>query len=755
MELPINRHRDEILVAVKENPVTIVVGMPGSGKTTQLPVFLYKGGYGLQGKVVVTEPRRLAAISVANRVAFELGVKIGAEVGYRVRFDHRVSPQTKLCFLTDGVLLRDFRQDPLLRSCSVVMIDEAHERSQNIDLVLGLLKRALCRNHNLRVIIASATVDAQAFANYFGEAPIIDVAGRMYPVETEYTDHDIAEEAMPETTAFLARIIHQRKPPGDILVFLPGEMEIREAARHLYEAKLENAEILPVFSGLTVAEQSKIFRQYPGSRKIILATNIAETSLTIDGIKYVIDSGLVKQVTYCPEAGMDTLLTVEHSRAGCDQRSGRAGRVESGECFRLYTSDNYTRRPRFTSPEILRSNLAALVLQMSAIGIEDAEEFDFLSLPEQKLLADAYAQLTMLGALMPTTRAITQIGRAMDDLPLQPKIARMVIEGVRFSCAGDIAAIAALLSVRFPFLIPKGQRKEAKKSHAKFVNPTSDVLTLRNLRQWIKRNGISYAWCKEHFLDHHALREALEIEGQIISLLRKRGMPVLETEDEQMVMRAVVSGLSYGLLECPLPSSKSYQPVHRRLKKEIAIHQSSVISSTKTPPRWIVAMSTLETNQPYAYTCTAVQPSWLPYLAPERCSIGSPILSSYVQGETEAKACRQIIYDGVAIGIEETTLPIGVACRMQDEALAQANAQGLIPLTFQERKEAMLRVLYDEVEGVEYRPTQQAATRVKSGQTWYCRVSSNFELPQLKYVDPVFQLLDLLGQPKEAVFSSI
>ena len=469
--LPVNQRRDEIRAAIDANQVVIICGETGSGKTTQLPKICLELGRGSAGLIGHTQPRRLAARTVATRIAQELKSEIGAVVGYKVRFTDKTSEASYIKLMTDGILLAETLSDPLLSAYDTILIDEAHERSLNIDFLLGYLKQLLPRRPDLKVIVTSATIDADRFAQHFTGAPIIEVSGRTYPVEVRYHameshDEDAAEIEMEEAIVSAVEQLWRHDGAGDVLVFLPGEREIRETAEAFRKAKVRDAEVLPLLARLSNEEQQRIFRSSNG-RRVVLATNVAETSLTVPGIRYVVDSGLARINRYSPRAKVEQLLVEKISQASARQRAGRCGRVSSGICVRLYDEADFNARPEFTDPEIMRSSLAGVILRMAALKLGRVDDFPFLEAPSGKLVADGYQQLRELGAV-DDGDVLTTIGRQLARLPVDPKLGRMLLGGHQEHCLKEILIIASAMSLQDPRERPFEARDAADRGASAF-----------------------------------------------------------------------------------------------------------------------------------------------------------------------------------------------------------------------------------------------------------------------------------------------
>ncbi|MCG6272756.1 ATP-dependent RNA helicase HrpA, partial [Vibrio vulnificus] len=490
--LPVSQKKDDIADAIAHHQVVIVAGETGSGKTTQLPKICAELGRGKFGLIGHTQPRRLAARSVANRIAEEMETQLGDFVGYKVRFNDQISENTQIKLMTDGILLAEIQHDRFLNQYDTIIIDEAHERSLNIDFILGYLKELLPRRPDLKVIITSATIDPERFSNHFGGAPIIEVSGRTYPVETRYRplggetedDRDQLEGIFDAVDELCDEGL------GDILIFMNGEREIRDTADALAKRKLKDTEIVPLYARLSAGEQNKIFQPHTG-RRIVLATNVAETSLTVPGIKYVIDPGTARISRYSYRTKVQRLPIEPVSQASANQRKGRCGRVQEGICIRLYSEDDFNSRPEFTDPEILRTNLASVILQMTALGLGDIEAFPFVEAPDKRNILDGVRLLEELGAINSNAKdpkkRLTAVGKQLARLPIDPRLARMVLEAPRFGCLKEVMIIAAALSIQDPRERPSDKQQSADDKHRRFYHEDSDFLTFVNLWNHIQK----------------------------------------------------------------------------------------------------------------------------------------------------------------------------------------------------------------------------------------------------------------------------
>lgn len=627
-ELPVVGKREEIAHAIQANQVVIVCGETGSGKTTQLPKICLELGRGVAGFIGHTQPRRIAARTVAVRIAAELNSPLGHAVGYKVRFSDSVSRDTYIKLMTDGILLAETQGDPLLRAYDTIIIDEAHERSLNIDFLLGYLKQLLPKRPDLKLIVTSATIDAERFSAHFNAAPVIEVSGRLYPVEVRYRPLtcDDDEEALDLQRAIVDAVDElMRVGIGDTLIFLPGEREIRETAESLRKHAFSQpgggagVEILPLFARLSFAEQERVFK--PGNtRRIVLATNVAETSLTVPGIRYVIDTGLARINRYSYRNKVEQLLIEKISRASANQRAGRCGRVMSGICIRLYGEDDYLARPEFTDPEILRSSLAAVILRMKSLKIGDVENFPFIQPPLPRMIADGYQLLAELGAV-DDNNALTAIGWRLAKFPIDPKIARIIMAAKQENCLSELLIIASALSLQDPRDRPFERQEAADRAHEPFRDERSDFLGFLKLWSFFdellkhkKSNKKLIAQCQEHFISHRRMREWREIHGQLHTLVMELGLrpnQVPASYDE--IHRALLAGL-LGNIGFKSESEGEYLGA-RGIK--FSIFPGSTLK--KTRPKWIVSAELTETAKLYARCVATIDPSWLEQVAGKLC----------------------------------------------------------------------------------------------------------------------------------------
>ncbi|WWD09444.1 hypothetical protein V865_007568 [Kwoniella europaea PYCC6329] len=618
--LPIYEYRDELLEAIAEHQVLIVVAETGSGKTTQLPQYLYEAGYCKNGmKVGCTQPRRVAAMSVAARVAEEMGCRLGQEVGYSIRFEDMTSDKTALKYMTDGMLLREFLTDPELSTYSALVIDEAHERTLSTDILFGLIKDIARFRPELRLLISSATLNAQKFADFFDQAPIFDVPGRRYPVDMFYTKQPEANYMHAAVTTILQ--IHTTQPKGDILLFLTGQDEIEAAEENLKETmyalgdKVAELIIAPIYANLPSEMQSKIFEPTPEkARKVVLATNIAETSITIDGVVYVIDPGFVKQNNYNPKTGMSSLVVEPISRASANQRAGRAGRVGAGKAFRLYTKWAFKNELlEDTIPEIQRTNLATVVLMLKSLGINDVLNFDFLDKPPAETIIRSFELLYALGALNHKGE-LTRMGRRMAEFPVDPMLSKAIINSENYKCTHEVLTIISMLQESGSLLYrPKDKKVHADKAHKNFIKPGGDHFTLLNIfEQWSESN-YSQQWCYENFIQFKSLGRVRDIRDQLAQLCDRVEVVIESTPNEIVpVQKAITAGYFYNTAR--IDKGGGYRTTKNN--HSVYVHPSSCLIGMQPPPRFILYYELVLTSKEYMRQCMPIEGSWLAELAP-------------------------------------------------------------------------------------------------------------------------------------------
>ena len=657
--LPISAKKDEIIQAIERHPVIIVSGETGSGKTTQLPKFCLAAGRGIDGFIGHTQPRRIAAMTVAHRIAEEFGQEIGLSVGYKIRFKDRTSKNAYLKIMTDGILLAETQTDRYLGAYDTIIVDEAHERSLNVDFILGILKTLLSHRKDLKLIITSATIDTEKFSKAFDDAPVIEVSGRMYPVAVRYQAPEFQKAERNEVThvelaAEAVKQLVKESSRGDILVFMPTEQDIRDTCEQIEASKLKNSRILPLYARLTAAEQVRVFA-HSSKRKIIVATNVAETSITIPGIKYVVDSGLARISRYLPRSRTTSLPVVPVSQSSADQRKGRCGRVQNGICVRLFSEEDYLRRSLYTRPEILRANLAEVILRMIALRLGDMADFPFIDRPDPKSIKDGFDLLYELGAIKARRRGhgarrterddpektqsnkaveLTEKGRLMAKIPLDPRLARMLLEARDRHCVDPIAVIAAALSIQDPRERPLEKAAEADRMHAQFEDPQSDFTTLLNI--WNRCIPIWQApksanqlkrFCRQHYLSYSRMREWRDIYYQIGSILEEFSIEssrntFLDNSQNmnlgkenplyQAIHQSILSGFLSNIAE---KSDKNF--FRATNNREVMVFPGSGLFDKAG--QWIVAAEMVETSRLFARTVANIESEWLEALGGDLC----------------------------------------------------------------------------------------------------------------------------------------
>lgn len=668
LKLPVYQFREKLLTVVSENQIVVVEGETGSGKTTQIPQFLVEDGFATPGSscVACTQPRRVAATSIAERVAKEMDVTLGQQVGYTIRFEDVSCPTTVLKFVTDGMLLREAMSDPMLRRYSVIVLDEAHERTLATDVLMGLLMEILPKRNSksstdedgsvlgeLKVVVMSATLDAKKFRDYFHGAPLMKVPGRTHPVEVFYT-------AKPERNYVEAAIrtclqIHEYEGQGDILIFLTGEQEIenccnqiRDGASELGSDKPELV-VHPLYSSLPPAAQRKIFEPAPAprvpggppGRKVVISTNIAETSLTIDGVVYVIDPGFAKQKVYNPRIRVESLLVSPISRASARQRAGRAGRTQPGKCFRLYTEQSFHKDLQETThPEILRSQMSSVVLTLKKLGIDDLVHFDFMDPPAPETLMRALEQLNYLGAL-DDEGDLTEVGLQMSELPVDPPLAKMLLVSPEYNCSLEIVAIVAMMSVPQVFMRPKEQAKLADEAKAQFINADGDHQTLLAVYQCYEviPERDRKNWCWDNYIHERSMLQACKIRMQLLGTLRRLDVPLVSTANDASASYNIRMALTCGMFMqvAHLTRDQTYLTV--KDNQVVHIHPGSILNKQK--PTWVLFDEFALTTQNYIRTVTVTQVDWLVELAPHYF-----VLENFP--ECEARAELELAYRKLA-----------------------------------------------------------------------------------------------------------
>ncbi len=656
-QLPVSQKKDEILAAIRDHQVVIVAGETGSGKTTQLPKICLELGRGVNGLIGHTQPRRIAARTVAERIAEEIGTPLGETIGYKIRFTDQVSDSTLVKVMTDGILLAEMQQDRALAQYDTLIIDEAHERSLNIDFILGYVKQLLPRRPDLKVIITSATIDPERFSRHFGGAPIVEVSGRTYPVEVRYRPIDDGDEDRDQTQAISDAVDELcAEGPGDILVFLSGEREIRDTAEVL--ARRDDAEVLPLYARLSAAEQHRVFQPHRG-RRIVLATNVAETSLTVPGIKYVIDPGTARISRYSHRLKVQRLPIEAVSQASANQRKGRCGRTSDGICIRLYSEEDFLSRPEFTDPEILRTNLASVILQMTTLGLGDIAAFPFVEPPDQRQVRDGVNLLHELGAFN-DKREITPLGRKLAQLPVDPRLARMVLEAERNGCVREVMVIAAALSIQDPRERPVDKQQAADERHARFNDKDSDFLTYLNLWEYLRERQRELSssqfrrMCRAEFLNYLRVREWQDIYSQLRQVARNLGITLDEARgkepaDPQRIHVSLLSGLlsHIGLMDVDTRRDEG-QGGRRPIREYVgargarfAIFPGSALA--KKQPRWVMSAELVETSRLWARVNAKIEPEWVEPIA------GHLVKRTYSEPHWEKTQAAVMAYEKVTL----------------------------------------------------------------------------------------------------------
>ena len=722
-ELPVSARREDIAEAIRDNQVVIVAGETGSGKTTQLPKICLELGRGVMGTIGHTQPRRLAARTVAERIADEIGTPLGETVGYKVRFTDSSNDGTLVKLMTDGILLAEIQHDRMLRQYDTLIIDEAHERSLNIDFLLGYVKQLLPKRPDLKVVITSATIDPERFSRHFDDAPIVEVSGRTYPVEVRYrpiTDDILdPEEKNPsggtdkdQTQAILEAVDElSREAPGDVLVFLSGEREIRDTAEALEKKKLRGTEILPLYARLSVAEQRRVWSRH-GGRRIVLATNVAETSLTVPGIKYVIDPGTARISRYSHRTKVQRLPIEAISQASANQRKGRCGRVSEGICIRLYSEEDFLSRPEYTDPEILRTNLASVILQMAALGLGDVAAFPFVDGPDHRQIKDGVNLLTELGALHPEPkgakggqRRLTTTGRRLAQLPIDPRLGRMVLEAEKRDCLAEVMVITSALSIQDPRERPTEKQQQAQQAHARFADKESDFLAFLNLWNHLrdKQRELSgnqfRKMCREEFLNYLRVREWQDIHGQLKQVLRQMDVEVPPLREEAADPRGIHMSLLAGLLShIGLKDPEKHEYLGGRGAR-FAIFPGSALF--KKQPRFVMAAELVETSKLWGRMVAKIEPEWAEELA------GDIVKRSYSEPHWERKRGAIMAYErvtlyGVPIVVQRKVSYGGIDPELSRELFIR---RALVEGDWETRHEFFHdnRALLDEVEDLEHR----------------------------------------------------
>ncbi len=758
-ELPITAKKDEIVQAISRHPVIIVSGETGSGKTTQLPKFCLAAGRGIHGVIGHTQPRRIAAMSNARRIAEEFGQDLGRDVGYKIRFKDRTSKNAYLKLMTDGILLAETQTDRYLSAYDTIIVDEAHERSLNIDFILGILQTLLSRRDDLKLIITSATIDTEKFSKTFGNAPVIEVSGRMYPVDVRYRQPEFAEAQDSDWTHVelavkAVRQLLKESSGGDMLVFMPTEQDIRDTCGLIEALRPKKSRILPLYARLTAAQQARVFAR-SAERKIIVATNVAETSITIPGIKYVVDSGLARIARYLPRSRTTSLPVVPISRSSADQRKGRCGRVQNGICVRLFTEDDYLTRPLYTPPEILRANLAEVILRMIALKLGEIADFPFIDRPDSKSIKDGFDLLYELGAITYGQRAkgkaqsatiesgkhhmetgspskqikLTEKGRLMAKLPLDPRLSRMLLEAKGLDCIDQIAVIAAALSIQDPRERPLEKAAEADQMHTQFNDPLSDFNTLLNI--WTRYRHIGHRkkstnqlkqFCRQHFLSYKRMREWQDIYQQITAILEEHGMWKQQKQswNRKGGMTNVESRKEVTLESAIRNPQSDFEKIHTSIlsgflsniaeKKEKNFYRATKNREAMVFPgsglfdragKWIVAAEMVETSRLFARMVASIDSGWLEALGGDLCK-RTYLDPCWDENRGEVVASEQVSLFGLVI-IPQRSVPYGPIDPVEatDVFIRAAIINGRLkkPFAFMKHNQRLI----DAIKGIENR----------------------------------------------------
>ena len=644
-ELPVYQQKERILEALREHQVIVVESPTGSGKTTQLPIILHEAGYSKNGLIGVTQPRRIAALSVSDFIARQLGVKVPGLVGYKMRFEDKTSDETAIKIMTDGILLQEMKLDPALSRYGVIMVDEAHERSLNIDFILGLLKRVLEARPEFKVIVSSATINAEVFAEYFGECPIVKIETQMYPVtliydppagEGDQVDFRAADEAMQTKIEQIVSRIVSEKRDGDILIFLPGEKAIKECMKRLAFGPVGGRlHVIPLYSRLGKDEQERVFEKAPLFKtKVIISTNIAETSVTIDGITSVIDSGLAKLNYYNPKTFTSSLIETPTSKASSNQRKGRAGRTRPGTCYRLYSRADFENRPLFTTEEIYRTDLTEVVLRMAELGITEFERFEFISSPSKSGIAGAIDALNLLGSLNPD-RTLTKVGEMMCAFPLLPRHSRIIVEGVLAypDVIDEVLVAASFLSTMSPYVLPPGEEMEARRAHHAFRDPAGDFISYLKIFSAFRAARDGGRWCERNYLDERTMLEIVRIKEQLELIVSELGVPISGGGSEDDYLCCVARGL------IQFVCVRQERGLFRSLTAEkIQIHPGSVMY--KENPQYIVAGEIVRTTRMYAMSVSPLRRDMLSRISPRLEGLIGGSRGRYPEGERAAESGR-------------------------------------------------------------------------------------------------------------------
>jgi pre-mRNA-splicing factor ATP-dependent RNA helicase DHX16 len=743
MILPISEHEEEIIQTVLNNKVTIIVGQTGSGKTTMIPQILCNPKFteeakkkGLMKKIGVTQPRRVAATSVAYFVAKQLNSECGKEVGYKIRWDDSTSEGTLIKFMTDGILLREMQIDPDLKDYSIIMIDEAHERSLNMDFLIGLIKDLLTRRDDIRIIISSATIEEEKFSAFFNNAPIIRVKGKMFDVETIYDEKAVnlstenhRLQNLTEKIIGTIRNIRYTDTKGNILIFLTGEDEIISTIKEV-KKEIPDLYCLPLYGNMTSEEQMRVFK--PTERQLaIFSTDIAETSVTIDGIVYVVDSGYVKQTDFDNSTGIGSLKVVEISQASARQRAGRAGRTQPGVCYRLYSEKNLSELKEFTSPEIKRSNLSRVILQMKIMGIDNVGDFSFIDPPSKESIHAALESLILLGALN-RNNGVTPIGKKMAKMPVEPRYSRMVIAAEeKYGCVDQVLTIVSYFSVRGSvFRRPRddaeGMRR-ADAAHATFRDSSSDFLTIINVFEKFLTSSKRSTFCQRYYLNSNVLWDMIKAKRQLIGLLK--GVEITSSTDIEKIAKAIGTGLVENICQ-----KAGYRYQYIKGKKIIFIHPSSSLFSN-TSLSWIIAGEIRETKKNFALDCCGIKKEWIEEIA--TCKYDIKYISLNKE-EGTVEAIEKVSYNDWEITRREKIFDLETAKVLQEKRIAQAEKDGWLKLSFI-RKD----IFWECKDGQMYSPSY--FSNIEEEKVYYCSINTDdilYEIFKKKTVNAEFEVFD-------------
>lgn len=623
--LPVYGCRNELLRLINENNIIIVVGETGSGKTTQLTQYLYEDGrYHRRGIIACTQPRRVAAMSVAQRVSQEMGVKLGQEVGYTIRFEDLTSDKTIIKYMTDGILLRETLSDRDLDAYSAIIMDEAHERSLNTDILFGILREVSANRNDLKLIITSATMDSAKFSQFFANVPVFTIPGRTFPVEILHSKNPVEDYVAAAVSESVRLHLTHKDEQGDIMIFMPGQEEIEvtcdkikerleDLEKQVEDGEIGKLKILPMYSSLSAEKQSEVFKETKdGARKCVVATNIAETSLTVDGIRYVIDSGFSRLKVFLPGMGIDALLVYPISQANATQRSGRAGRTGPGRCIRLYTETQFRHELLVSAvPEIQRSNLSNVILLLKSLGVDDILSFHFMDPPPRDNIYNSMYQLWMLEAL-DNQGQLTNLGRDMANFPVDPKMSKMLLESSDMGCSTEVLIIVAMLSGPSVFYRPKGREQESDRAREKFFIHESDHLTLLNIYRHWEANKYSSHWCNQHFFHHKVLVKVKDVLEQLKLIMTSRKYPLISCKDEDVIKKCICK--SYFHQAAKLKNLREY--VNLRTGVPCQLHASSAIAGMGNLPTYVIYHELVKTTKEFMQCTTAIEGEWLAELGP-------------------------------------------------------------------------------------------------------------------------------------------